>query len=352
MSNELGIHNVVKMSSNESAFGVSEKLYQILCNTASQLHLYPASGDTQLCEKMADRLGIDSRQIIMGNGSDAVIYNLGMTIIEPGDEVIIPEITFLIYKTITQIMGGKIVTTPMKNLRIDMEAILDRITDRTKAIFLCNPNNPTGDTLDPDSLHRFIKAVPEKVLVVLDEAYIEFVDRKNDPRAVELFRSGIKNIFLLRTFSKSYGIAGIRLGYGIGDETVISYMNRVKQPFEVSLPAQKVGLAALDDQLFVNKVVKSTQQELQYFYTQLDRFGVGYMQSQANFILIDTGTDANMVCEELEKWGVIVRPGTVFGLTRHIRVTIGTRRQNEQFLQAFKRIISSIWEKDQKDRVL
>ena len=338
---EPGVTEIVKMSSNESVFGVSRGVSRTLSDIAAQLNLYPSTGDGELCERIGSLIGIGPDRIIMGNGSDAVIYNLGMTIIEPGDEIIIPQITFMIYQAITRIMGGIVVTTAMKDLRIDTEDILEKITPRTKAIFLCNPNNPTGDTLSPEAIRGFLKAVPEHILVVLDEAYIEFVDESSDPGSVELLKSGMNNLFILRTLSKSYGIAGLRLGYGIGDSTLISYMNRVKQPFEVSLPAQRVGMATLEDQEFFRKVIDSTRAEMAFFREELDRIGLAYVDSQANFFLIDTGMDAGMVFEELQKKGFIVRPGNIFGLDRHIRVTIGTHEQNRRFFQVLEDLLSS-----------
>ncbi|MGC9313903.1 MAG: histidinol-phosphate transaminase [Sediminispirochaetaceae bacterium] len=337
-----GITEIVKMSSNECAFGVSPAAAQALRNAADRLFLYPASGDRMLCEKVGSILDIDPDRIIMGNGSDAVIYNLGMTILEPGDEVIIPEITFLIYRTIANIMNARIAVIPMNNMRINTEAMLEAITPRTKMIFLCNPNNPTGDTLDPAEVRRFLAAVPDRVLVVLDEAYIEFVDEESDPDALGLLRSGMENLFILRTLSKSCGIAGIRLGYGIGDPNLIAAMNRVKQPFEVSLAAQEVGMAALEDRDFFHKVIDSTRAEMAYFREQLDRLGLRYVDSQANFFLIDTGMDADAVFGELQRKGFIVRPGSIFGLSAHIRVTIGTREQNRRFFQALEKIIAPV----------
>ncbi len=337
-----GIAEIVKMSSNECAFGVSPAAAQALRNAADRLFLYPASGDRMLCEKVGRLLDIDPDRIIMGNGSDAVIYNLGMSILEAGDEVIIPEITFLIYRTIAKIMNARITVTPMKNMRIHMEAMLEAVTPRTKMIFLCNPNNPTGDTLDPAEVRHFLAAVPERVLVVLDEAYIEFVDEESDPDALGLLRSGMENLFILRTLSKSYGIAGIRLGYGIGNPSLIAAMNRVKQPFEVSLAAQEVGMAALEDREFFRMVIDSTRAEMVFFREQLDRLGLRYVDSQANFFLIDTGMDADTVFEELQRKGFIVRPGSVFGLATHIRVTIGTREQNRRFFQALEKIIATV----------
>lgn len=337
---EFGLDHVVKMSSNESVFGVSQKVADALCEMAPDINLYPASGDKELCERMAELLEVSPEQIIMGNGSDAVIYNLGMTIIEPGDEIIIPEITFSIYKTITEIMGGRVVSTPLKQLRIDLEAILEHISRKTKAVFLCNPNNPTGDTLDPDEIKDFLRQVPEHVLVVLDEAYIDFVDDEMNPGAIELLQSGMRNLFILRTLSKSYGIAGLRLGYGVGDKELINYMNRVKQPFEVSLPAQRAGMAALSDQDFLHGVIESTKREMQFFRESLQRLGLDYVDSQTNFFLIDTGVNADTMFLELQKQGIIIRPGSIFGLPTHIRVTVGSREQNREFFEVLANVLA------------
>jgi len=347
------VSKIIKMSSNECAFGISPHAAEAVRNTAQDLYLYPASGDEELRRRLSPLLGVAPEELIMGNGSDAVIYNLGMTVIDPGDEVIIPEVTFLIYRTIAAIMGARIVSVPMDALRIDLDALLAAITEKTKAVFLCNPNNPTGDTLDPEAVRRFLRLLPSHVLAVLDEAYIEFVDPACDPRSVDLFlgsskREGMKNLFILRTLSKSYGVAGLRLGYGIGDKELISHMNRVKQPFEVSLPAQKAGLAALEDVQFFRHVIESTRKEADFFRSELVRLGLDFVDSQANFFLIDTGTDAKKVFEQLQRKGVIVRPGHIFGLPRHIRVSIGTRDQNSIFFTALEAVLADLPQGDRE----
>lgn len=336
---ELGIEKIVKMSSNESVYGLSEVVQEAFRQSAGDLYLYPASGDTELCERLAKMHGLENDNIVMGNGSDAVIYNLGMTIVNQGDEVIIPLITFSIYRSIVKAMRGIVVDSKMKDLRIDTEDILARINPKTKAIFLCSPNNPTGDALPPDVIRSFIRRVPEEVLVVLDEAYVDFMDEDMNPGSVELFKAGQKNLFILRSLSKSYAVAGLRLGYGIGDPELISYMKRIRQPFDLSLPAQRSGIAALDDQSFFERNIAAARREMDYFRHRMDEEGIGYIDSQTNFFLIDTGMDSHGAFEELQKKGVIVRPGGNFGAPDHIRVTVGTREQNEYFFQSLLEVM-------------
>jgi histidinol-phosphate aminotransferase len=336
---ELGLNKIVKMSSNESMYGLSEKVQEAFRQSAEDLHLYPASGDAELCAALAKLHGIDPGAVVMGNGSDAVIYNLGMTIVNEGDEIIIPEITFSIYRTIVKAMRGTVVASAMKDLRIDTKDILSRISPKTKAVFLCSPNNPTGDALPPAEIHDFLRQVPEKILIALDEAYVDFMDEDLNPGSIELFKAGQKNLFILRSLSKSYAIAGLRLGYGIGDPELISYMKRVRQPFDVSLPAQRAGIAALGDRGFFEKNIAAARREMDYFRRRMREEGIAYVDSQTNFFLIDTGLDSHKAFEELQKKGVIVRPGGNFGAPDHIRVTVGTREQNEYFFRALLEVM-------------
>ncbi len=331
---ELGLEKIVKMSSNESVYGVSDVVQKALREAADDLYLYPASGDSQLCERLAEMHGLSPEAIVMGNGSDAVIYNLGMTIVDQGDEVIIPEITFSIYRNIVEAMRGRVVSSAMKGLHIDTGDILTHINSKTKAVFLCSPNNPTGHALPPGEIHRFLEQVPDEVLVILDEAYVDFMDEDKKPGSVELFKGGKKNLFILRSLSKSYAIAGLRLGYGVGDPELISYMKRVRQPFDVSLPAQRAGLAALEDREFFERNIAAAREEMNYFRGRMTKEGISYVDSQTNFFLMDVGMDSHRAFGELQKKGVIVRPGGNFGAPSHIRVTVGTREQNEYFFKA------------------
>lgn len=331
---ELGLKEIVKLSSNENPHGSSPFAGEALKELAGKVHMYPDQVSTDLRRKLAELAGCREEQITVGNGADGVIYNLCMAIIDQGDEVIIPELTFPVYETIIRVMRGKVVYSKVRELRIDLPDISARITSKTKAIFLCNPNNPTGDALPPRELTAFLRQVPEEVLIVLDEAYIDFIDISLNPGSIEIFKGGLDNLFIMRTLSKIYGLAGIRVGYGIGASELISLINRVKPTFDVSLVAEAAGLAALDDSAFVQATLTDSINEKKFFYLELDKLKLKYIASHTNFILIDTGFDANDIADRLLKRGVIVRPAKGYGLPTFIRVTLGRHEENVRFFEA------------------
>ncbi len=337
---ELGLSKVTKMASNESAIGVSVRAEEAYHEISGLLHIYPDPVSRDLREKLARLLSCSPGNITMGNGADGVIYNLGMAVIGEGDEAIIPETTFPLYETIVKIMRGKPVKTGMDGFRIDLDAMRRAITGKTKIIYLCNPNNPTGDAVEKKEIHDFIASVPEEVLVVIDEAYIDFIAPEEDPCSVTLFTSGRDNLFILRTFSKIFGLAGARIGYGICHEDLVSLIHRIKPPFNVSIIAEHVAAAALDDHQFMARTVDEIRREKELYYRILDQLGLEYVTSHTNFILVDTGLDAKQVFEEILQEGIIVRPCSGYGLPTCIRVTIGTHEENLLFLDTLKHLVS------------
>jgi histidinol-phosphate aminotransferase len=336
---ELGISRMIKLASNENAFGASPGSVHSIRQMADQIYVYPDSQSREIRSRLAENLGVRAAQITTGNGADGVIYNLGMAVIDQGDEVIFPRITFPIYETISRVMRGIPVYTQMKDLRIDLGDIEKNIGERTKVIFLCNPNNPTGDALPPVEVNAFLKGVPEHVLVVLDEAYVDFTEPEASFDSVGLFRGGMDNLFILRSFSKIYGLAGLRFGYGIGDAELVSLINLIKPPFDVSILAEQAAIDALDDQEFVRRTVEGCVEEKGYFYRELDSLGLPYVRSHTNFILIDTGRDAQELFQALLRQGVIVRAATLYSLPTHIRVTVGQHAENERFFEALRAVL-------------
>ena len=336
---EIGLAEIYKMASNENPNGASTNARAAYKGLEDHLHRYPEIYNPELMAKFAQKLDLKPENITTGNGGDVVIYNFGMAFINDGDEALIPEITFSVYETITRIMRGIPVFTKMKGTLIDLDDIYKKITDKTKVVYLCNPNNPTGEALPVKEVTDFVKSVPEKTIVFLDEAYIEFTEDEYNPNALGMIREGIKNLFILRTFSKIYGLAGVRIGYGISNPEFINLVQRVKPPFDVSLIAENLALCALDDTDFFNKTLSETNIEKKYYYSELDKMGLKYYKSQTNYILVDTEMDGAAVAEKLVKKGIIVRPTKNYNFPSCIRITIGRKKENELFFKYFKEIL-------------
>jgi histidinol-phosphate aminotransferase len=337
---ELGLKEVIKLASNETSVGPSPLAVAAIKKELKNINLYPEGSSRFLREKIAQKLNLDKEMIIVGNGADNVIDLVGMAFINDGDEVITGEITFPAYETTTKIMGGKLILIKLKDFRFDLEKIAQKINEKTKIVFLCNPNNPTGTIVDKEAVDRFIKQVPEDVVVVSDEAYYDYVEDKNYPNSLSYVLEE-KNVIVLRTFSKIAGIAGVRIGYGIAKPELIGYLNRVVNPFATNRLAQVAALASLDDEEHYRKVLRSNQEGKKYLYKELKELTLFYLPTEANFIFIDIKENSEAVFEKLLKKGVIIRPGKTWGCPNFIRVTIGTPYENEKFIQALKEIMSS-----------
>lgn len=337
---ELGLKEVVKLASNETSIGPSPLAVEAIKKEVENINLYPEGSSRLLREKIANKLKIDKEMIIIGNGADNIIDLIGMAFISEGDEVITGEITFPAYETITEIMGGKLILVKLKNFCFDLEGILQRINEKTKIIFLCNPNNPTGTIVYKKVVDKFIKQVPENVVIVFDEAYYDYVEDKNYPYSLSYVLER-KNVITIRTFSKIAGIAGLRIGYGIAKPELIGYLNRVVNPFTTNRLAQVAALASLDDKEHYRKVLRSNQEGKKYLYKELKELGLFYPPTEANFIFIDLKKDSKAIFEKLLKKGVIIRPGETWGCPNFIRLTIGTAYENKRFIKALKEVLSS-----------
>jgi len=327
-----------KMASNENPLGVSPKALQAVLEALRESYQYPESTSRELRLALAGRLGVGPENILVGNGADGILYTLGITLLNEGDEAIIPECTFALYEIVTRFMRARPVFSAMRRYGIDLEDIRRRITSRTKLIFLCNPNNPTGTLLPREEVLPFLEEVPDSIFVVYDEVYADFAAAELFPSGIELVRRGRSNLLVARSFSKLYGLAGIRVGYGVAAEELIRLMARVHQPFEVSLLAQAAALAALEDAEFCRRTLELTRRGKDFFYRRLKALGLGFVESHTNFILIDTGRDSGQVFAELLREGIIVRAGYGGPLARFIRVTIGTEEQNRRVLEALEGI--------------
>jgi histidinol-phosphate aminotransferase len=339
---ELGLKEVIKMASNENPFGSSPKARACLAELADELHVYPDAMNEALRGRLSEKLDVPREMLTIGNGADGVIYNLGMAVLDQGDVTLIPRISYPIYESISRVMRASITSTAMKGLRIDLEDLARRITPRTKAIFLCNPNNPTGDALPRAQLLDFLQSLPPTVLAVLDEAYVDFADPEFRPGAVALLKRGMKNLFVLRTFSKLYGLAGLRVGFGVGDPQVIELIHRIKPPFSVSGIAERLALAALEDTEFAWRTLEDCAREKRYFAAELGRLGLDYVPSHTNFVLVDTRRDCLEVFQRLMARGLIVRPARQYGLPTSVRITVGRHHENVRLFQELPGVLGEL----------
>jgi histidinol-phosphate aminotransferase len=334
---ELGLKEVIKLASNETSVGPSPLAVEAIKKEVENINLYPEATSKLLREKLADKLKIDKEMIIYGNGADDVIDLIGMAFINEGDEVITCETTFPAYRTAVKIMGGKFILVKLKDFRFDLEEIIKRINEKTKMIFLCNPNNPTGTIITKEEVSAFMRKVPQDVIVVFDEAYYDYVEDKNYPNSLSYILEG-KNVIVIRTFSKIAGIAGVRVGYAIAHQELISYLRRVVNPFTTNRLAQVAALASLDDEKHYKEVLKSNHKGKKYLYRELDKLEFLYVPTETNFIFVDVKKDSEVIFEKLLKKGVIIRPGKPYGCSNFIRVTIGTAYENQKFIQAIREI--------------
>lgn len=336
---ELGIEEVVKLASNETSIGPSPLALEAIREEIESINLYPEGSSRLLREKIAYKLNLNKEMIIVGNGADNIIGLVGMAFVNKSDEVIIGEITFPAYEAITKIMGGNVIPVKFKDYTYNLEEIAQQINERTKLIFICNPNNPTGTIVNKEAVDKFIRQIPEGIIIVFDEAYYDYVEDENYPNTLSYVLEK-KNAILLRTFSKIAGIAGIRIGYGIAKPELIGYLRQVASPFPANRLAQVAASASLDDKKHYKQVLKSNQEGKKYLYKELKKLNLFYLPTEANFIFIDLKTNANVIFEKLLKKGVIIRPGKTWGCPNFIRVTIGTLNENQNFIQALKEVLN------------
>ena len=340
LEREYDIKNSIKLASNENPLGPSPKAMAAMGEALARLHRYPDGSGYYLVEKLSRKLGVPAECVVLGNGSDEVIGMLTRALLQPGDEAIMTAPSFLMYEIMVQSVGAEPVFVPMKSLFVDLEGIVARVNPKTRMIFLNNPVNPTGTIITREEFRVFLGKIPEQVVIVLDEAYIEFARDADCLDALE-HCPGDRPIVLLRTFSKAYGLAGIRIGYGIMPAELANLLHRVRQPFNANLLAQAGACAALDDDEFLDRTVRLVRGELEFMYAALERLGVNYFPSEANFFLIDVDRDADAFFEAMLREGVIIRSMVSYGYPRYIRVTVGLREENERFLEAFARVMSS-----------
>ena len=331
---ELGIPNAVRLASNESPTPPSPVVLEALQRALAGLNRYPDGSGYYLRQALAKKHGVSPESIVLGNGSNELIELLARTFTRPGEEVVIPHPSFIVYPSIVQAVGGTRVVVTLKDYRIDLPKMRRAITPLTKMVFVANPNNPTGTIVTAEEVQKFLDKVPDHVIVVFDEAYYDFAAGPDFPDTLAALRHGSR-VVILRTFSKMAGLAGLRVGYAIADPDCIALMNRIRQPFNVNTLAQVGALAALRDDAYIKRSVDLVQQGVRTVSAALDTLGVRYVPSRANFILAEFD-DAPRVSEQLLKQGVMVRAMTSFGLERALRITVGTPEENRRLVDALK----------------
>jgi len=335
LERELGIEGAVKVASNENPLGPSPRALAALRDALPGLHRYPDGQSYRLRTALAERLAVADNQLVFGAGSDEILELLAKSFLGVGDEAVFAWPAFAMYPIVTQGMGATPVTVPLDDaFAHDLPALRRAITDRTRIVFVCNPNNPTGTSVGIQAFDAFVAALPDDLVLVVDEAYCEYVRRTDFPDALAWVSRRPATI-VLRTFSKIYGLAGLRLGYGVGDPELISYLERARHPFNVSVLAEAAALAALDDTEHVERSRTANAAGVEYLTRELGGLGIEVVPSETNFVLARTGPN---VYEPLLRDGVIVRPTHGFGLPDHVRITIGLPEENERVVKALRRL--------------
>lgn len=334
---ELGITNIIKLASNENSLGPSKKAVQAAINALSNIQLYPDANGYYLKEKLSGFLGVGTDQIVLGNGSNDIIDLMVRVFCVPGDEVVTSQMSFIMYYISTQAQNCRVTAVPMKDYRFDLEGMLSKVTDQTKNVYIANPNNPTGTYLNEKELYGFIGRISDDIILGLDEAYYEYAEAPDYPYNTLKLIKDRPNTIIMRTFSKIYGLAGLRIAYGITSPRLANYMNRVRQPFNTNSVAMAAAMAALDDKEHVELTRKTNREGMGFLTGELTSLGMTVIPSQANFLLIDLHRDASDVYDKVLRQGVIVRPMKGFNMPSGIRVTVGTMPENRRFIEAFKK---------------
>ena len=335
LERELGLSGAVKLASNENPLGPSPRAVEALRRHAEHVNRYPDGSCYRLRAAVARRHGVAPEQLVFGNGSSEILELLAKAFVGPGDEVVYAWPSFAMYPIVTNGMGGTPRAVPLDaGLVHDLPAMAEQVGERTKLVIVCNPNNPTGTSVGAEAFDRFAAALPPDVVLVVDEAYAEFARRPDFPDLVAWLARRPATIFL-RTFSKLHGLAGLRVGYGVGGHELVSYLDRARHPFNVSVPAEAAALAALEDDEHVERTLSLNRQGLEFLTRELSDLGIEVWPTDANFMLARAGQD---VYEKLLHQGVIVRPMGGFGLPDHIRITVGLPEENERLVKALRRL--------------
>lgn len=337
---ELGLNRVIKLASNENPLGPSPEAIKAIAGCAARVHLYPDAAAWTLRQALAVRLNVSPESIVIGNGSDDIIHLLGVTFLQPDNEVVQGDPSFVRYEAAALLNNALCHRVPLTPDWVhDLEAMAARCNARTRLVFIANPNNPTGTIVGREALLRLLERMPEDALLVLDEAYYEYAAGAPEyPDGVDLVREG-RNVAVLRTFSKAYGLAGLRIGYGVMHPDIAQWLHRTREPFNVNLIAQVAALAALQDVEHVHRTVAMNEEGKQTFYDAFKALGLNYTPTFANFVWVDLGRECRPIYEALLRRGIITRTGDIFGAPTYLRVTTGTPEENALFLSALRDVL-------------
>ena len=335
LEREFGITDAIKLASNENPLPPSDRVQRAIAAALNHLNRYPDGSGFYLRQALAKKHGFSPEQVILGNGSNELIELVVRTFLKPGDEAVVPHPSFVVYPMIVQAAGGIRVMVMLKDHRLDLEAMARAITPLTKLVFIANPNNPTATIVTADEVEAFMDRVPERTIVVFDEAYIEFAHGPDFPETLNYVKQG-RRVIVLRTFSKAASLAGLRVGYGLADADAMALMNRIRQPFNVNSLAQVGALAALEDDAHVLECVRMIEAGRHFLYDEFKALGLKYVPSRANFILLDVGRSAAEIYQKLLHEGIIVRPMTPFGMESTLRITVGTPEENRRLIKGLR----------------
>ena len=338
LERQYGVSNVIKLASNENPLGPSPRALQVIREASQTIGRYPDGNGFHLKDALAKALAVKTDQLTLGNGSNDVLEFVARAFVNPGDEVIFSQHAFAIYPIVTQAVGGKAVVVPARSWGHDLGAMSQAITDKTRLIFIANPNNPTGTWLTARQLEGFIKSVADTIIVVIDEAYHEYVQQSEYPDCINWLDS-YPNLVVTRTFSKAYGLAGLRIGYGVSSSAIADILNRLRQPFNVNSLALAAAQAALADRAHLEKSIETNTRGMGQLVAAFEDAGFDYVPSVANFVAVDTGRLAGPIYESLLQKGIIVRPVGNYDMPNHLRISIGTTDENQRFIEAFRQVM-------------
>ena len=340
LKRELGLKKIIKLASNENPLGPSPHAVRAIRQSASRVFLYPDGYGSSLRRALAKKNNLSASQVMLGSGTDEIIEIIGKTFFKPGDNIVVSKHAFIRYKMAGELMNIRVKEIPMKYYTHDLRRMAEAVDKKTKAVFIANPNNPTGTYVSHQETVAFLKKIPRNVLVILDEAYFDYASLMQDyPDGIRLFRSGYRNIIVLRTFSKIYGLAGLRVGFCAGDASVIDVMDRVRPPFNMTRVSMDAAEACLKDRTIIGKSQRLVAEGRKKLYRELSELGCTYIPSAGNFVMIKVPGGGMVLFKRLLKKGIIIRAMDEYDLPDFIRVTIGTPNEMNIFVSALRKVL-------------